>query len=655
MASNFSRRDLMKVGGGALVGGTMLSACSFLSTDPKKKAGPSKAASGAKEAPMLAEQVKAGKLSPLAERIPKKPMVVKPLQGPGVYGGMLQRAQIDRNFSSNQYMTWASLVEWTPTTPPEPGPGLAESWEIEDGGKAYVFHLRDGLKWSDGEPFTTDDLMFVYENVYTNPEHYPVFPTWLTAGGKPAKFVQVDKQTIRFEFAAPHGLLLKYLCFMGASGDLLHPRHYLKQFHPRFVDKTKLAALLKEYKVATWQDLYGNRRSIWLNPDYPVLGPWRVTKPISGSGNTATVERNPYYWKVDPDGRQLPYIDGAVFTVLPGETLGLRASNGQLDLAAWDIQSAVIPLLIENEEAKPYKVLRWTPDGMFSAVNLNQSHPDPVLRRLFQNVEFRAGLSHAINRQEMNDALLAGQGIMTHPCAQPEDPYFVKGMGERFTEFDLDKANEYLDSAGLTRRGSDGRRLRPDGRPLKLIATTFEVGVGVAMVDVLEYVRRYWAKVGITMSIKNISNTLWYQQIPQGNYDIAGYPPAGYLWDIDSLWYVPTSGLTYWAPKYGNWYGDPKGKFSMKPEGEIRQLQVLYDELKQTADDQARLQIGQEVLKLHDKNVWIIGTVKPPFTPVVVSEDLGNVREKAVASFRTHYEAAMDLSQLYFKNPDRHS
>ncbi|WP_460666476.1 ABC transporter substrate-binding protein [Kribbella swartbergensis] len=640
------------------MGGAVLSACSFLETDPAKKGRGTPPAGanlkGAKESPMLAERVKAGKLPPLEQRIPKNPMVVKPLTEPGVYGGTLQRAQVDRNFSSNQYMTWAGLVEWTATVPAEVGPGLAHKWEVLDDGRTYVFHLREGLKWSDGHPFTTDDLMYTYNDIYLNKEINPVFPTWLTSGGKPVKFVQVDELTIRFEFETPHSLLLKFLCFMGTANSLLHPSHYMRKVHPNHAEKAALQAEMKKAKVTTWQDLYDQRRNIWTNADYPVLGPWMMERPVAG-GTAATIVRNPYYWKVDEQGRQLPYIDRAVFTILPAEPLGLRAANGQIDLATWDIPSAVIPQLMQNEESKPYKVLRWTPDGLFSSVNLNQSHPDPVLRALFGKIDFRAGLSHAINRDEINQALLAGQGRIQHPCAQPEDPYFEEGMGQRFIEFDVAKANEYLDKAGLTARDGKGMRLRPDGKPMKLIATTFQIGVGVENVDMLEYVKRHWAEVGIDMAIKNISPTLWYSSVPQGKNDILAYPPAGYLWDIDSLWYVPTNGLTYWAPRYGNWYGDPNGQFSAKPEGDIRQLQVLYDQLLQAPNEEKRLELGRQILRLHDKNVWIIGTVQPPFWPVVVSEDLANVPERGLASFRTHYEASMNLSQIFFRHPDQHA
>lgn len=656
MTANMSRRNLLKAGGGVALAGVLLPGCSALSTDPEKKTstGTSGAAAGsAKESPMLAEQVKAGKLPSLEKRLPAKPMVIKPLSEAGVYGGTMQRGQTDPGRNDMDYPGWAGLAEWSPTTPPEPQPALAESWDVEQGGKVFVFHLRQGVKWSDGKDFTTDDLMFVYQYFWDNGA-LDGFPGWLMPGEAKAKWTAPDKYTLRMEFAAPNGLLLKNLCFIGSAGALLQPAHYMKQFHPKFADAAKLKALMKQEKQSTWETLYTAMRDKWKNPALPVLGAWRLTKPMLG-GNSASGERNPYYWKTDPDGRQLPYIDKLAFTSLDAETLGLRAANGEIDLAGSELGFQVAPVLIKNAESKPFTMLRWKPDGMFNVVYLNLSHPDQVLRTLFQNIDFRAGASHAINRQEINDALLAGQGRIAHPCAQPGDPYYVEGMGQRFIEFDEAKANQLLDKAGLTRKGSDGFRLRPDGKPLNITCITFNVGVGVPMVDVLEFVKRHWAKVGLRITIKSISDKLWADQIPQGRYDAVGYPPAGYLWDIDPLWYVPTANVTYWAPNYGAWYVDKKDKYAMEPAGEIRQTQVLFDKLRQEVDDAKRITIGQEILKLHDKNVWMIGTVQPPFSPVVVADDLGNMRTDGIASWRTHYDGAANLSQLYFKNPDQHS
>ncbi|MGZ0147037.1 ABC transporter substrate-binding protein [Kribbella sp. WER1] len=658
MSDPLSRRTFLRVSGLSL-SATAVAGCSFFSTDAKKSTGSAAADAGAKESPVLTKLVKDGKLPPLEQRLPKNPLVVKPLQSAGKFGGVMQRGQIDRNATQNQYVEFAGLLEWTPTTPAKPGPGLAEKWEIEEDGKVYVFHLREGVKWSDGKPFTTDDLMFAYEKEFLNKELNPVFPGWLAPGGKPGKFVKVDDHTLRMEFEVPHGLLLKYLCFIGLTGfgsssALLLPAHYLKQFHKDFVSPAQLQALMKKNPAPSWADFFKAKRDIWKNADVPILGPWKLVAPLQGSGVTARLDRNPYYWKVDEQGRQLPYIDSQQYTVMPSETLGLRAANGQLDLQVTDIQAEQLPLLIKNQQAKGYKVNRWVAEPNTS-LQLNQSHPDPVLRALFQKLDFRAGLSHAINRKEMNDALFAGQGFIRHPCAQPEDEYWEKGMGQRFIEYDVAEANKRLDAAGLTKRGPDGMRLRPDGKKLQLVGRCFEVGVGIDAISVLEYAQRYWKAVGIDMVAKQMTLELWYDEIPHGNYDLVAYPPATILWDIDSLWYIPTNGLTYWAPKFGNWYGNHKDPFGMEPTGDFLKLQQLYDELVTTADDAKRLDLGHQILHLHDQNVWIIGTVGTPFQPLIAAGDLKNVRPDAIASFRTHYENASSPEQMYFDSPEKHS
>lgn len=644
--SNITRRDLFKVGG-TLVGGAALTGCSLFSTEPGTKSSAAPVDAAAKESPMLAAQVKAGKLPPLEQRLPKSPLVVKPFASEGKYGGTLRTGRLDQNANGIQDWNSAGLVEWTKAVPPEPQPGMAEKYEVLDGGKTYEFVLREGLKWSDGKPFTTADIKFWYEKVLLNKDLNPDFPQWMTSGGKPGKIVVVDARTVRFVFEAPHGLLLRYMCFPSMAGACWHPEHYLKQFHPDYIGAAQATALAKKAGFDTWVDYWDeDRNDQWANPERPVLGPWRLTQKPSAAG-TAAAERNPYYWKTDPSGRQLPYIDKLSWVFLERDAFALRAANGDIDLVAAEITYKSAPLLLRNAKDRGYKVLRWKLDGSHNSVHVNQSHPDPVLRKLYQNIDFRAGLSHAINREEINQALLAGQGQIMHPCGTPGDTYFEEGMGKRFIEHDTGKANELLDKAGLTTKDADGFRLRPDGKPLLMRVLTFPVGNTLPEVDVLQYAKKYWAQVGINLAIRNVTRELFYEEEKQGKYDLAGYSASGYLWDIDPLWYVPTAPETYWAPLYGL-YTSTGGKQGLKPEGVAAEILALYEKMKQATDDQIRIDLGKQILRKHDENVFVIGLARIPFQPVVASAKLTNVLDDTVSSFRSGTAAATEPVQLYF-------
>lgn len=656
MAQSVDRRSFL-IMSSAAASAAALTSCSALELNPDTGGGGNSGPAvdtTQKQAPMLQKLVDEGKLPDLAERLPANPFVVPMQESLGVYGGTMRRAQGNPAETGSNYLTFAGLMEWSPTTPSQPQPGLAEKSEVSPDGRVYTFTLRQGLKWSDGEPFTTDDIMYVYENVLKNKELNPVFPSWLTVADKEAVFAAPDEVTLTVSFAAPHSLFLKFLCFAPFGGSLLQPKHYLSRFHKAIAAKGDLEAAMKKASISVWADFYNNRANRHLNPDRPVLGPWHLVKSINATTTTGRIERNAFYWKVDEAGRQLPYIDSASFQVLSLDAIGLRAANGELDLALWDVPETALPVLIKNQDSKPFRVLRWQPDGNTSIL-LNQSHNDPVIAELFQKLDFRAGFSHAINRTELNDALLAGQGKPVHPCGQVGDAYFDESFGKRFIEYDPDEANKRLDAAGLTKRDDKGMRLRPDGKPMRFTMQTFAVGVGLNQMTVLEYAKRHLADVGIDTVIKTISQDLWYTEIPQGNFDIICYPFPGYQWDIDPLWYVPNSDLTYWAPRFGRWSYDPENKFSAEPPEQIKALVDLYEQLKVAPNDEERIRLGREILKQHDENVWIIGTMPMPYVPMVVADDLRNVRPEAVASFRQHYEGATDVAQLYFAEPNKHS
>ncbi len=599
-----------------------------------------------REAPSLAEQVSAGNLPPLEERLPKNPMVLQPLEEIGQYGGRIRRG-LNSPQDSNNFLPLvrASLLEWSLDNQYQVVPGLAESWEVNADATVYTFRLREGIRWSDGQPLTTDDYMFYYTDILGNTELSPAFPTWLVTEGENAVFHQIDELTLEIQFAYPQGLLPRFLCFAGWQMNA--PKHCLQQFHPAHVDQATIDAAIEEAGTEDWVDMFTTKQSAFSNPDLPVLGAWVMTEPISGGATRAIATRNPYYWKVDPEGNQLPYIDELVFDVLEQTAIVLRAANGEIDLQNRHFSFRDVPVLQEAAtESGAFNIYQWKPDAPWPAMYMNQSHKDPVMRELMQNIDFRAGLSHAINREEMNEIMFLGLGGIQHPCAIPDDPYYVDGYGYRFTEYDVDEANARLDAAGLTERDGDGFRLRPDGEPLQLTILTHEFENGA---DTYELVKQYWDAVGVRTAIELVDRVLWGERVQANEVDVAGYLVAGFLWDIDPLWYVPVSQATYWAPGFGTWYAT-NGANGEEPSEISIQLQNLYEQMVAAPDDETRISNGQEILAIHDENVFMIGAVMSPFNATVVNSNLGNVFKETVASYRTHNEGGTGFEQVFYRS-----
>ncbi|MGE3268595.1 MAG: ABC transporter substrate-binding protein, partial [Chloroflexota bacterium] len=280
------------------------------------------------EAPMLAELVKAGKLPPVEERIPEEPLVLKPMTGIGKYGGTWRRGFTGpadgENFNRIMGAEKPLHVDFTGNTIV---PAVAKSWELLDGSKVIRLHLRKGMKWSDGHPFTADDWIFWFEDFYQNKDVTPTPTAEMSINGKPGEMVKVDETTVEFRFPEAYPMFVDVLSAftqMGGGHALggtqwggfmgpYAPAHYLKQFHPKYVGEDKATELARAAGMDSWNAHLKFKNNYQLNPEVPSLGPWRTITPINTP--TWTLERNPYYWGVDTEGNQLPYIDRAQLTL----------------------------------------------------------------------------------------------------------------------------------------------------------------------------------------------------------------------------------------------------------------------------------------------------------------------------------------------------
>lgn len=586
------------------------------------------------EAPALAEMVTNGDLPPVEERLPANPLVVEPIEEVGVYGGTWLTFGDNISRLSN-LVIWQDigLLMWN-NDQNATVPSLAESWEISDDSQAFTIKLREGLRWSDGAPMTADDIMFWYEDVISNDELRPVKPGFMrTPNGHVGAVEKLDDLTVVFNFPEPHGM---FLTLLTKEFHTYLPAHYMKQFHKSHVSAEALQAAIDDAGVSNWVDLFylrwntsggGNSRGM-NNPDLPTMLAWTPT--VEPPGDRFVFERNPYFFAVDTDGNQLPYIDRVDFRVVDGEVMKLRILAGEPNFqAARALTFSDMALYVENAEANEYEILRWG-DLQISeaALWINLNTPDPVDRELYQDVRFRRAMSLAINRERVNDTLYFGQGQATAATLPPvESRYYKEEYARAYTDYDPDQANALLDEIGLTERDGDGFRLKPDGNRLSIV---IEVPNNrLPMIDNLNLIRDDYADVGVDFIIRPIDNALWGQRMRAGEMQFVGWPMAKAATETDL---VPISTNTDWAPLWGLWY-HTNGEQGEEPPDYIKDLQNVWTRILETADQEERDALYDTILRTQAENMWVIGVVGPLPKPVIRKTWFRNVKTDCTWSY----------------------
>ncbi|SDS58648.1 ABC transporter substrate-binding protein [Jiangella sp. DSM 45060] len=633
-----TRRRLL-IAGGASAGLVALSGCSWLDTDPAGSGdGPSDApGTDLRESPQLAARVEAGELPPLSERLPANPSIVEPVDRAGVYGGTWTSALLGPEDEAwlQRTVGYDPLMRWNPEWS-EPVPNIAESVEQSDDGHEFLITLRAGMKWSDGAPFTADDLVFAFQDFLLNKELSPAVPSFLTNGGQPATLTRVDDQSVRFTFAEPNGLFLEQLALIN-SGDVLVslPAHYLQQFHATYTEGADAVAASAGF--ASWTELMLARSETYQNAEKPTLNAWMLTNAL-GDATTVTAERNPYYWKTDPDGRQLPYLDSLSFEVVSdAEVILLKATNGEFAFHTRHVTSlANKPVLAEGREEGGYEFMTLRSSLMNEMVIfLNLTHQDPVKRAVFGNKDFRIGLSHAIDRAELNTATFQDEGEPWQAAPAPDSRYYDEELATQYLEFDVDLANEALDRAGLTQRDGSGFRLAPDGSPLSIEVEVAEPGVVPYWLDAMNLVVGYWNEVGINARTRPEDRTLFKERTEANQHDAGVWVGPGGLGDETRrpFFYLPTMRFEQaFAPAWAQWYQSNGAQGEEPPEPTRRQCELFW-ELARTPDPDQREELFGQILEIARDQFYVIGTLRVPTGYGIVRDDFHNVPEEMPESF----------------------
>ena len=586
------------------------------------------------EAPSLAKKVAAGKLPPVDERLPINPRKLN-FKNLGLkigkYGGsirmLMARAKDARQMSVYGY---SRLVGYHPKTF-ELEADILESFEVKEG-RRFTFELRRGHKWSDGQPLTSEDFRYWWEDVANNKALSPVGPPKImTINGELPIFEVINRYKFRYTWKRPNPDFLPRL----ASASPLYiyrPAHYMRQFHEKYTDRDILKKTVKKSKQRNWAALHNKMDNLYRNDNVnlPVLQPWvSISKP---SASRLIFKRNPFFHRVDPEGKQLPYADSFIFTIANNKLIPAKTGTGEVDLQARYLRFDDYTFLKKGEERSPYSTRLWkTAKGAHLALFPNLNVNNPILRKLIRDVRFRRALSLGVHRHEINQVIYYGLAIGGNNSVLPESPLYRPTYRNKWANFDLQKANQLLDEIGLVQRDSSGIRLMPDGSPLHLIIET--AGESTEQTDVLELVRDSWLKIGIKIFSKPSQRNVFRNRIFSGETAMSiwsGVENGLITADSSPAEFVPTSQQSLQWPKWGQ-YHETNGKAGEKPTGEhIIHLLELYQRWKNTAAQKEKSKIWQKILEIHSDQIYSIGLVAAVLQPVVVSSQLKNVPLSAI-------------------------
>jgi len=609
------------------------------------------------EAPDLAEQVKAGKLPPVAERVPQEPMVLKPIREIGKYGGTWRRGFLGPGDSENGNRVRAAdkLLFWD-VTGTQITPNVAKGYEISADGRRTTLFLRKGTKWSDGSPFTADDFVFWFEDVYQNKDLARSRAPEFVVNGKPGKLSKVDETTVVFEFEDPHFLFPSQLAGdtqvggghsrLQSDGRVLGmyaPSRYLKQFLPKYSSVDELTARAKTEGFQNWVQYYQVKADWRLNRDLPTLSAWKMTQPINRQA--WVLERNPYFWTVDTAGNQLPYLDKVVLTLAENpEVINLRAIAGEYDYQERFMDLAKLPVFLENAERGGYKVhLDPAFSGSDALIAFNRAYrADPEIQKWIGNVEFRRALALGIDRDQINHAFFLGLG--TPGSVVPDDvikesPIAGDRGGEwrtRWAYTDVALANKMLDSIGLAKKDAQGFRLRTDnGERLRL-----QIDVAQTLLPSWpqqgEMAAQQWKAIGIDADVKLFERSLFYNRTRTDQQQMVVSSNGGseslFLFTIAVLPIDPATSLT--GAGHALWYTS-NGTAGVAPtDPEQLRAFALYRSAASLPEAE-RIKVAQEIWKIAADQVWSIGMVglSPAYMGTrVVNAKLQNVPARTCTS-----------------------
>lgn len=626
MRDGLTRRHLLRTGSAALLAGAALPRGAQAQDRPDFLI----------DSPYFKADVEAGRLPLVDLRVPLRPRIVTvsgPDREPGRHGGTLRMLMGDqRDIRMMTLYGYTRLVGYDANL--DLAPDVLEKVEEKDG-RIFTLTLREGHRWSDGAPFTSEDFRYWWEDVANNPRLSPGGPPQaLLAAGKPPVFEVLSPTQLRYSWAEPNPVFLPALADAQPT-YICMPSGYLRQFHERYADKVTLQARVKTARVKDWGSLHERMSRMYRpeNPDLPTLDPWRNTTPLPAE--RFTFVRNPYYHRIDQQGRQLPYIDEATLTIGTASLIPAKAAAGESDLQARYIRFDNYTFLKDASRRMKFEVKLWKrAEGSSFALMPNLNVIDPVWRALNRDVRYRRALSVAVNREDINKVIFFGLAKTSGNTALPESPLYDATLAQLWTQHDKDLANRLLDEIGLTKRDREGVRLLADGRRLEFTVET--AGESTEETDILDLVKQDLSEVGVKIYPRSTQRDVFRRRIMAGQTIMSawsGMDNALVSSDMEPNALAPTSGSQFNWPRWGQFLetGGREGEEPDMPGAE--ELVRLYKEWRRSETREQRRAIWRRMLTINAEQLYTIGLINGTLQPVVVAQTLRNVPERGLYSF----------------------
>ncbi|MEM7030363.1 MAG: ABC transporter substrate-binding protein [Chloroflexota bacterium] len=610
------------------------------------------------EAPMLADLVASGDLPPVDERLPVNPAVIPGLDGIGNYGGTFRRGF--KGVSDRWGPTKMISEGWTWYNPDlTVRPNIAESWEANEDATEYTIHLREGMKYSDGHPYDSASIQWWWENEVQNEKITPAPPgRW--SNGSPAQLAEMsfpDSTTIVVKFGQPNPLF-PFAITRGPSVANTGAGHFMAQFHEDHADDADaLAAMVEESGFETWEQFYQDKRWWYLNPDKPGIGPWIAKNALSEE--LFLMERNPYFWQVDADGNQLPYVDKVTHRLFDSnDVFNIWITNGEIDFQARHVGIANFTLFKESEESGDYEVFVGIRSG-HSALQPNQTTKNERLREFFNITEVRQALSVAVDREQIVDIIYDGLAKPRQYSPLSSSPQAYEKQETAFIQYDPDLANQLLDDAGYAEKDADGFRLWNDGSGETLsFIIEGTAAAGTPGEDEVQLVVSYFADVGVKATYQGFERSLYTEHFRANEIEAAWWGGDRTVLPIVAPWiFLGTMIDRPWGVAWGLWrsQGDANPNSEKPPEGHwIWDIWALWDQIEVEPDEAKRNELFREILDIWAVQLPQIGYVGETPGLIIVKNGVKGYAKGLPLDDTTEDEHLANTQTYYWDDPSAH-